>query len=190
MATGARWTGSRAHEITSPNLFDPSVLMRLARCITPSCVVEEGGDDVDEAKLGVVDPSWTPVEGVVGTTAIGFDVEVVMSNVVGAKVVGCVEVVGVVEGVEVDSIVVATGAIVVSSVGMVGATVLGSAVLGAAVLGAAVLGAAVLGAAVLGAAVLGAAVLGALWTGRSLDSGQIAGTMPMRPTAMSKMISL
>jgi len=131
--------------------------MRLARCFTPSCVVdvvEEGSDDVAEAKLGVVDRSWRPVEGVVGTTAIGVDV-------------GFVEVVGVVEGVEVDSIVVATGATVVSSVEMVGAMVLGAAVLGAAVLGAAVLGA-VLGATVLGAAVLGAAVLGATVLGASV----------------------
>lgn len=193
MLKGTRWFGSRAHDITVSNLFDASAFMRLARCFTPSCVVdvvEGGSDDAADAKLGVVDRSCRSVEDVVGMTAIRFDVEATMSDVVGLKVVGCVEVMGVVEGVEVDS-VVAAGVDVVSFVEVVGAVVLGSGVLGAAVLGSGVLGAAVLGAAVLGAAVLATVVLGALsCTGRSLDSGQFAGAMPIRPAAVSKMMSL
>jgi len=90
-----------------------------------------------------------------------------VDDVVGFKVVVCVEVVEVVEEVEVDFVVVATA--IVSSVVVVVALVLGLAVLGAVVLVTTVVG---------------------LCTGRTFDSGQFAGTMPMRPAAMSKIISL
>lgn len=121
-----------------------------------------------EAKLGVVDPSWRrPVEG--NKTAIGFDVEV--DDVVGFKVVVFVEVVEVVEEVEVDFVVVA-------NVIVVGGVVSLFMVVVALVLGL-----------VVPAVVLVTMVVG-LCTGRTLDSGQFAGTMPMRPAAMSKIISL